>query len=300
VSLLIACLIHHLIPYSAKIGLLTSEDRNLAEDTFKRFGPVPRICIDYVRQEELPMYEARCRAAASHITAQSLRPLGDLDIDAELHKIFMVRRNKVDDLREAYVEPISPYVEMLLMRTIDKLQPLDRIALHRTLACIDSTRMVAGLFFRSLGHMCFVEGVALSLKSMTKTKARSPSLCHWKSQGERVLNSMDLDDSDFVFFPPLGNPAIVFEDWPTSVPPNYLYIPRANNQMAFESFFLFGTTLYFVQFTMSDDLDIINGIEKDLSGQLDILPPKENWCFVFITPPGCEVNVKATAAAEEF
>jgi hypothetical protein len=215
VSLLVACLIHHLIPYSAKIGLLTSEDRNLAEDTFKRSGPVPRICINYVRQEKLLMYEARCRAAASNITAQSLRRLilegEDLDIDTDWHNIFMVRRYKVNDLREAHVEPISPYVEMQLMRTIDTLQRLERIALCHTLASVNSTRVVAGLLFESLGHMCFVEGVELSLKSMTRKKALT--LFHRKQD--------DVDDSDSISIVFLPNPSIVFEDWPTSIQPKY-------------------------------------------------------------------------------
>jgi hypothetical protein len=292
VSLLIACLINHLIPYSANIVVLTSEGRKLVEDAFKLFGPVPRFCIDYVLDEELRAHDAECRSAASHITAQSLRRInlegGELDIDAESHKIFMVRRNKVDDLQEAYVEPVSPYIETLLMKTIDTLQRLERIALYHTFASVNSTRVLAGLIFESLGHMRFVEGVELSLRSMTRKKARK--LVHWK-QG-------NVDDSHSIDFPP--NPSIVFEVWPTSIEPNYLYLPRANNHVAFDSFFLLGTTLYFFQFTISDSHDISDGIKDYLSGQLRILPPKENWRYVFITPPGCEVDVKSSSETDEF
>jgi hypothetical protein len=33
---------------------------------------------------------------------------------------------------------------------------------------------------------------------------------------------------------------------------------------------------------------------------MDILPSKTDWRFVFITPPGCEVDVKATSEVENF
>jgi hypothetical protein len=76
-----------------------------------------------------------------------------------------------------------------------------------------------------------------------------------------------------------------------------LHVPKAS-QVAFDSFFQLGATLYFFQFTVSKS----PYIKEFLSGQLpaNILPPKENWRFVFIIPPGCEVDVKATSEVEEF
>jgi hypothetical protein len=70
--------------------------------------------------------------------------------------------------------------------------------------------------------------------------------------------------------------------------------------VAFDSFFLLGTTLYFFQFIIAGSHDIKDSIKKGLSGQLDILPSRESWVFVFITPPGCEVDVKVTTAVDEF
>ena len=54
----------------------------------------------------------------------------------------MVRRNEVDVLRGVYIEPISAYVEALLMATIDTLQRLDLIALrlYHTFARVNSSR----------------------------------------------------------------------------------------------------------------------------------------------------------------
>ena len=102
--------------HSAKIRL-TNEQQNLVEDAFKRFGPIPRICIDFFQDRSNP---TGSRAAALQITPESLRRFviscTNLDHDADgewdARKIFMIRRNDVDDLEKTYVEPISANVRM--------------------------------------------------------------------------------------------------------------------------------------------------------------------------------------------
>ena len=66
---------------------------------------------------------------------------------------------------------------------------------------------------------------------------------------------------------------------------------------------------------MANNYDIKKGIEESLSSLVNILPPKTNWrgtstlqlggvmntnLFVFITPPGCDVDVEADSEAEKF
>ena len=210
-----------------------------------------------------------------------------------LTTFFTVRHNEVDDLRKAYyVEPISANIEMLLMMTINKLQRLDRINLYRAFASVNATRVIAGLSYKSLGHARLAEGITLTLKLMIKSQLGT--LFHWKPRGEQVANSMDLDDSDSVVFPP--NTAIIDEGRLWSVMPNHLYVPKVSNQVGFVSLCQVGAVLYGFQFTVTNNHDsgIINkDIEECLSTisrQLDGLRPKENWRFVFITPPGCEVE----------
>jgi len=64
------------------------------------------------------MYEKRCQDMIARISYHALRRFvldgGDLDLDPASHGIFVVRRKEVEDLEEAYVEPISANVEMQL------------------------------------------------------------------------------------------------------------------------------------------------------------------------------------------
>jgi hypothetical protein len=66
-----------------------------------------------------------------------------MDLDAESDAIFIVRRLEVDDLRRAYIEPISTNVEMQLMSAINELQRLEKIDLYRAFVSIDGTKGVA-------------------------------------------------------------------------------------------------------------------------------------------------------------
>jgi hypothetical protein len=107
---------------------------------------------------------------------------------------------------------------------------------------------------------------------------------------------MDLDSPERVFF--LPNTGIAYEEL-TSVEHNCLYVPKARDQVALDSFLRLGQFLYIFQFTITNNLDIKEDIEESLS-RLVNLPPKRNWRFVIITPPDCVVNVKATPEVEKF
>jgi hypothetical protein len=218
-----------------------------------------------------------------------------LDLRGGSHVIFLVRRIELEDVHGVYVEPISADVAMRLMTRINELQRLERIDLYLSFASLDESRAIAGLVYESLGQTILQEGVTLTLKPMIKTYAW-PTLFHWKAQGEdseQTSNSMDLDNSDItVSLPP--NAAIEYEDMQTPIQPNCLYVPKARNRVAPNYFFQLDLNLYILQFTVANIHGIKQGIEECFVGQENI-PPKTCWRFVFITPPGCEVDIKATS-----
>jgi hypothetical protein len=138
-----------------------------SEDNFKELGLIPRTCIDFVEDPSLLLdYENHCQAMLTRATPHSLRHFvlkgGALDLDAESHTIFIVRRNKVDDLERAH---LSANAEMQLMTIINKLQQLEQIDLYHAFRTgVNATKAVAGLAYESLGHMRIQEGITLTLK----------------------------------------------------------------------------------------------------------------------------------------
>ncbi len=69
-------------------------------------------------------------------------------------------------------------------------------------------------------------------------------------------------------------------------------MPKARNQVAFDSFFKLDRTLYIFQLTVANDHDIKEGIKDYLFGLLRMLPQETNWRVVFMTPGG-DLKVKA-------
>ena len=298
--------IHYLVLHSVEIRGFTNEQQNLAEATFKKLGPIPRICIDFVEDQSLlRAYEEHCQAMVMGLTEHSLRHFVlkgvVLDLDEESHTIFIIKRNDVDDLTKAYLEPISANAKMQLMMAFNSLQQFKRTKLYHTFASVTAARAVAGVAYESLGHTHLLEGITLTLKPMIKlSPSQQQRHFHWKSQGEEQgSNSMDLDDSGMsVIFPP--NTAIIYEGRLTLVKPNHVHVLEVRNQVALVSFLKVGQILYIFQFAIANNHDINNSMEESLSGLLNILPPKANWRFVFITPPGCEVDIKGTSTVEKF
>jgi len=74
-------------------------------------------------------------------------------------------------------------------------------------------------------------------------------------------------------------------------------VPKARNQVAFDSFFKLDRTLYIFQLTVANDHDIKEGIKDYLFGLLRMLPQETNWRFVFMTPGG-DLKVKAKDTPE--
>jgi hypothetical protein len=83
----------------------------------------------------------------------------------------------------------------------------------------------------------------------------------------------------------------------TPIQPNRLYVSKARNHVAPNYFFQLDLNLYILQFTVANIHRIKQGIEECFAGRENI-PPKAGWRFVFITPPDCEVDVKATSEVE--
>ncbi|KAF8489067.1 hypothetical protein F5888DRAFT_1872903 [Russula emetica] len=138
---------------------LTNEQQNLAEDTFKNLGPIPRICIGFVKDRSLlRAYERDCQVMIMGLTEHSLRHFVlkgvILDLDAESHTIFIIRRNEVDDLEEAYLEPISANVKMQLMIAIDTMQQSKRIDMYHAFASVTAARAVASLVYDLTIEFC--------------------------------------------------------------------------------------------------------------------------------------------------
>lgn len=263
VSLLVSSLhafVHYLVLYSAKIHGLMNEQQNFAEANFEKLGPIPRICIDFVKDPSLLIdYENRYRAMVTSLTFDNIQHFvlqgGILDPDPKSHTMFIIRRNEVDDFRREHLEPISANAKMQLMVTINALERRKRVDLYHAFAFGRPEMTLAGLVYESLGHTHLQEGITLTIKPTTKLSPnRQQTLFCSKTKASNSIDQGDSPSETSVFFPP--NPPIIYKDRLTSVKPGHLYVPKASNQASLDAFFKLGAIFYIFQFTVANKHDI--------------------------------------------
>jgi len=120
--------------HSTKFLGFTKEEQDLAEDYFEDLGPIPRLFIGFVRNPaQLLDYKLDRDGKIAGLTSDSLRRFahkgGDLDLDAESHKVFLVRRDELDDPTKASIGPITANVRMEITTVLDKMRRLEAGAL---------------------------------------------------------------------------------------------------------------------------------------------------------------------------
>ena len=237
------------------------------------------------------------------ITIESLRKLvtlGDPGPDGQSHAIFVMKRYDIDDLKEAYMAPMTAKVEMKIMNHFVELQRLELINLYHTFAPVDGTKVVAGLLYETLAHRRVEEGITLTLKPMERVKKRINFHCNVRG-AQQAPTSMDVDTPEMPITIPANTPFIYEELASVDPEPNRLYVPRARNQAEFDSFVIVNEYLHLLQFTVSGTHGLTPKVEELLREMIKPgVPAMENWRFIFITPIDCDVTVIVPSVVNTF
>lgn len=131
-------------PSSASVDIydLAKSKRTRAREVFMEYGPIPRLCINYVKDESLlDAYQNKLNSAISGLTMDSLLSYVQMgeNLDFELsHSIILVKRRNVDNLFNFNIEPISPSVDRRMKRrplVAEQEERLLRRATYSTKEC---------------------------------------------------------------------------------------------------------------------------------------------------------------------
>ena len=109
-----------MIPTASLHGLNDTHHTRINE-LYDRFGPIPRICFDFLKNPtRLEEHEEHYERALDALTIEKLRHFisdgAELNLDAASHSLFLVKRTNVDNLRKASIEPISLSVKSELQK----------------------------------------------------------------------------------------------------------------------------------------------------------------------------------------
>ncbi|KAH9034854.1 hypothetical protein EDB85DRAFT_963313 [Lactarius pseudohatsudake] len=276
-------------------GLKANDPR--IDEMYNHYGPTPRICFNFVRNEATFAAHEACYESA--LRKLSLRKLSDMafdevnfDKDDESHSLILLTRlprDGGDDVKFFYgrLEPITHMIKLKLRNQLRTETQAARIALYKKLANVEGTRHIAGVVYESLAQEMLEEKIALKLVPMVKQDSngsgRGKKFPRWHSNhGDGANRSLvlpiDITPAETFVYPEYGL------DHP--IKDRVYYVSEAQHQVAFDSFIMAEGKLYIFQFATGSDHPIKKGMFRFFSKMVPgALPPLADWHFVLVVPP---------------
>ncbi|KAH9043153.1 hypothetical protein EDB85DRAFT_1885551 [Lactarius pseudohatsudake] len=275
------------------------------DEMYDQFGPTPRICFDLLHNKHrLAQYKTRYNDALKGLSLETLcswvSDTRKFSMDTVSETIFLLKRVPKKELRQANLddsddmdlvysslEPLSLGIKVVLQNLLWYEPRSEQLRLYKHLADLEGTRYITGLVFRALGHSKLQSTTRLELVPMVK-RGSGPSggsgkLPRWHSDHGSGANPSSVRQIDFA-----AVDLDLYSSRPCQIKDGVYYSPIARNQEAFDSFLMADQKLYIFQFTIGSDHLIKKGILSLFS--LESLPPRANWHFVFVVPPGLEIS----------
>ena len=279
----------------------------LAREIFLEYGPIPRVCINFVKDPPA-LHDHRVKIAReiSNLTMDSLFSVvqkGEiLDMDLS-HSIILLKREDVDNLHGFTIEPVSHFVKQLLKRKLMEVEQKEWLLSDLLRTRVKNRRILASLIFESLAQLQFQQEVSLNLVPMAKVPAPPRGNTEWESQPrsssptpQNLVDSAGQGSSS-VSVDPANTPfPIRFKPTDTveydesklcGIRADAFYVPTSSNQEAFNSFILVDQVLYIFQFSIAASQEINEGgVMKFFSQPMlkERLQGAE-WRFVLVVPP---------------
>jgi hypothetical protein len=180
--------------------------------------------------------------------------------------------------------------ELLRMKLL-KEEWKDQIIAYGQMETNARMRQMAGLVFESMGQLQLQKEVALCLVPMTRqlgrgnpkwtmTQLNDNDRAGSSSTALNVGNTSTVTSINLKFTP--DRMSVYKGAMPSNISPNILYVPKAWNQVAIDSFILTNGVLCMFQFTIASSHPIKPGIMKLLS---DETLKKAQWRLIFVVPP---------------
>jgi len=291
--------------FSTQAMLPETIDYTRINDIYDRFGPTPRLCIDYSFDlDMLVEHERKVNKVVSNVTAVQLEQLfkdaGSLDMDTVSHTICLISREQRDDMHSGVVvAPITSSIRSILVKQVRSIERAEQIRLYKLFAKVPGSRAVAGIFFEALAQRYLQEGTVLELIPMVRLKpgqkkksdsADDEKKPQWYSS-HLFLDNVSLEASrqealeQVLTINIYPSETLEFtEDGPSHIIPDVFYVPEVTNHEALDSFLLLDGCLYIFQFTIGKNHGIKPGLIRFLE-KCPGVPLMKDWRFLFVIEP---------------
>jgi hypothetical protein len=168
--------------------MLSPDAIKRVNDVFDQFGPIPRLCIDYLDLDSdsdsdpdsnirIAQYKKDVQKAIASLKLSKLEQLiedtSSLTVDGLSHKICLISREDRESVySSAIVSPITSTIKSRLANHFRTLEHREQIRLYKHFSKVPDSRATAGIFFEAAGQRCLQHGVTLHLVPMVRLPPR--------------------------------------------------------------------------------------------------------------------------------
>ena len=273
------------------------------EAIFYELGPTPRLCFG--KNLFLRNYRFGLEDALNKLSLTYLEDLASRDrwsMDDVSHKIFMMRRVTIDvDDPSVDIQVISPFVDSKIASRMRALERHQLVSLFKRYHALPSTRKLSGNVFEAYCHLTFSRRIGFHFVPMVHFSGqpivRAKKIPRWYSShdefigspSDRLLEALRLtalaQRAPLAIYPSRVVECDSKEIAERGIEANTYYVLIRSKQVGIDSFIYHNGILYLFQMTVSDTHSISDKLWSFLCS-LHGLPPKHNWRFIFVKPPG--------------
>ncbi len=269
-------------------------------DAYDQYGPTPRICLDYLRDEGVGLisHEEHFQAALTNL---SLDPLEKIMTALTKYEgtnnlsplIFLLRRRQMTEVMVPQtdsnnvvkyilgtVQPITHVVEEELQNHFKRLSLMNKCVWFNRFSGIPTGRVLACLMYETIVHETFSENIMLHLFPMKMDKQNNS----WTSSHGDVSvqpSPIKTQPTRTIIYGNSSN-----SDLETGlIQPQVHYILKKKSQAGFNSFIMTDNILYLFQVTIVLKQEIKPGL-LDFFEKVseESLPRDLPWKFIFVVP----------------
>ena len=303
--------VYNICAHGSSVSTLSPDAIRRVNDVFDQFGPIPRLCIDYLDLDSdsdsdpdsnvrIAQYINDVQKAIASLKLSKLEQLiedsSSLAMDEHSHKICLISREDRESVySSAIVSPITSTIKSRLANHFQTLEHREQIRLYKHFSKVPDSRATAGIFFEAAGQRCLQHGVTLYLVPMVRLPPRKRD-SQWHTSHVILRNAtlersrqQALEQGQSLVIPKDLQIQEYAKDGPLSpITPNVIYVPELTNQVALDHFIFMNDLLYIFRFTIGKEHGIKPGL-IDFVDKYPELPTMDNWRFVFIVPPEHEL-----------
>ena len=257
-------------------------------ERYDRLGPTARFCLEMTSDQVANHIADRDKSisrTSPDLFKDHFLNSAEMSYNTFSHKICLIRRLRGSRLGfgRFTIELISGEVQQQVVERLATFNDDQLLDMWTLFSKFGDARGMTGSIFEALVHRRFRRRIDVDATPMVRSnRANSRWYASFSPKSPHFIVHGTAQQA-FSLHVDIGSTFVYDTTTKLHIRPDVYYIPRSGQQVALDSFILYGGCLNVFQYTGGRNHGIKDGLVSFLAS-CSGLPPRANWQFVFILP----------------